>query len=497
MPRSYHKQKCSHHHRHKKRRRSSSSERRDHCTSRRKYYYSPETDNRRDRSYSPERQLYKDAYCDRSDGYYKYYNKDYYYADDEDSRRRHSSNYRRHRHKRRKHHSNSHGSTRSYREPRTIEDDEDGHLIYRQGDWLQARYEILHTLGEGTFGKVVACKDSQTGEKVALKIIKNIDKYRLAAKLEINVLKKITKKDPYSQSLCVEMYDWFDYHGHVCISFEMLGLSVFDFLKENNYIPYPIDQVRHIAHQMCLAVKFLHSNKLTHTDLKPENVLFVNSDFDVKYNPEKKIDERKIRDTSIRLIDFGSATFDWEHHSTIVSTRHYRAPEVILELGWDKRCDVWSIGTIMFELYQGITLFQTHSNREHLAMMEAILGPLPSRMVKNTWKTKYFHQGRLDWDEKSSAGRYVRENCKPLRKYQLSDSEDHTLLFDLIEKMLAYEVDDRISLKEAMHHPFFDKLSKGGCYEREKRDSHSASRRQSQTVCKVGAISGASIPAEN
>jgi len=97
---------------------------------------------------------------------------------------------------------------------------------------------------------------------------------------------------------------------------------------------------------------------LTHTDLKPENILFVNSDYEMIYNSKKKRDERVIRDTHIRVIDFGSATFDWEHHSTIVSTRHYRAPEVILELGWSQPCDVWSIGCILFELYLGFTLFQ-------------------------------------------------------------------------------------------------------------------------------------------
>ncbi len=69
-------------------------------------------------------------------------------------------------------------------------------------------------------------------------------------------------------------------------------------------------------------------------------------------------DERIVRRTDIKVIDFGSATFDWEHHSTIVSTRHYRAPEVILELGWSQPCDVWSVGCILFELYLGFTLFQ-------------------------------------------------------------------------------------------------------------------------------------------
>lgn len=105
----------------------------------------------------------------------------------------------------------------------------------------------------------------------------------------------------------------------------------------------------------------------------------------------QKRSERRIRDASVRLADFGSATFDHEHHSAVVSTRHYRAPEVILgrrlrsgpearpggmgvwgsgvcdgrvpplcpaELGWGHPCDVWSIGCILFEYYRGFTLYQ-------------------------------------------------------------------------------------------------------------------------------------------
>ncbi|XP_045673185.1 dual specificity protein kinase CLK2 isoform X5 [Phyllostomus hastatus] len=296
------------------------------------------------------------------------------------------------------------------------------------------------------------------GARVALKIIKNVEKYKEAARLEINVLEKINEKDPDNKNLCVQMFDWFDYHGHMCISFELLGLSTFDFLKDNNYLPYPIHQVRHMAFQLCQAVKFLHDNKLTHTDLKPENILFVNSDYELTYNLEKKRDERSVKSTAVRVVDFGSATFDHEHHSTIVSTRHYRAPEVILELGWAQPCDVWSIGCIIFEYYVGFTLFQTHDNREHLAMMERILGPIPSRMIRKTRKQKYFYRGRLDWDENTSAGRYVRENCKPLRRYLTSEAEEHHQLFDLIESMLEYEPAKRLTLGEALQHPFFTRL---------------------------------------
>ncbi len=344
-----------------------------------------------------------------------------------------------------------------------IEDDDEGHLVYKSGDMLQGRYKIMTTLGEGTFGRVVKVKDLFKNEVVALKIIKNVKKYREAAKLEINVLEKLAKYDPRGKHRCVQMLDWFDYHGHVCIVFEMLGSSVFDFLKDNNYVPYPIEQVRQMAYELCYACKFLHDNRLTHTDLKPENILFFDSSHDVIFDPKKKQDFRFVRNSEIRLIDFGSATFDHEHHSTIVSTRHYRAPEVILELGWAQPCDVWSVGCIVFELAMGHTLFQTHDNREHLAMMERILGKIPSRMSTRT-RVKYFDsKGRLKWDEKSSAGRYVRENCKPLHRYAdkpplACDPVIWEEMFDLISKMLIYEPSKRLTFGEALRHTFFADL---------------------------------------
>ena len=60
------------------------------------------------------------------------------------------------------------------------------------------------------------------------------------------------------------------------------------------------------------------------------------------------------RSSAIKLIDFGSAIFDDQHHSSIVCTRHYRAPEVILGLGWSFPVDVWAIGCILVELATGM-----------------------------------------------------------------------------------------------------------------------------------------------
>ncbi|KAL5493770.1 hypothetical protein EMCRGX_G014994 [Ephydatia muelleri] len=345
-------------------------------------------------------------------------------------------------------------------EPEIVRDDEDGHLIYSKGDLLQSRYEIQRTLGEGTFGKVVCCKDRLTGRQVAVKVIKNVPKYRAAAKIEIRVLEQIRDIVEDGRDLCVQMIDWFDFHGHICLTFEMLGLSVFDFLKDNQYHPYPLSQVKHISYQLLKAVKYLHHTKLTHTDLKPENILFASSDHDVYYDQRKKQDIKLVKSSEVKLIDFGSATFDDEHHSTVVSTRHYRAPEVILELGWTHPCDMWSVGCIMFELYRGHTLFQTHDNLEHLAMMEAILGQLPGRFVKESRKTKYFWKGVLDWDPESPDGKYVKEHCKKLKKYMLLQEHEHELMFDLIQQMLVYEPRKRITASEALKHPFFASLSR-------------------------------------
>jgi len=84
------------------------------------------------------------------------------------------------------------------------------------------------------------------------------------------------------------------------------------------------------------------------------------------------------------VIDFGGATYNHEKKSTIVNTRQYRAPEVILNLGWSMPSDLWSTGCIIAELYLGQLLFATHDNIEHLALMEALLGPFPHHMVRSS-----------------------------------------------------------------------------------------------------------------
>ncbi|XP_061473262.1 dual specificity protein kinase CLK4 isoform X2 [Rhineura floridana] len=401
---------------------------------------------------------YRNNFCDTDD--HKHYQRDYkkshrHHFSKSSGRSRKSSHKRKHR----KHDPSysSHSKSHRRKRPRSVEDDVEGHLICQSGDVLRARYEIISTLGEGAFGKVVECIDHHMrGMHVAIKIVKSVGRYREAARSEIQVLEHLNTLDP-SSTRCVQILEWFEHHGHVCIVFELLGLSTYDFISESSFLPFPIELIRKMAYQICQSINFLHHNKLTHTDLKPENILFVESDYIVKYNSKMRRDEHTLKNTDIKVVDFGSATYDNEHHSTLVSTRHYRAPEVILALGWSQPCDVWSIGCILIEYYLGFTVFQTHDSKEHLAMMERMLGPLPVHMIKKSRK-HYFHHNQLDWDEHSSAGRYVRRWCKPLKEFMHCHDKDHENLFDLIRRMLEYDPVKRITLDEALEHPFFEPL---------------------------------------
>ncbi|XP_019057306.1 PREDICTED: serine/threonine-protein kinase AFC1 isoform X2 [Tarenaya hassleriana] len=213
----------------------------------------------------------------------------------------------------------------------------------------------------------------------------------------------------------------------------------------------------------------MHDLRLIHTDLKPENILLVSPEY-VKV-PDYKFLSRSTKDGSyfknlpkssaIKLIDFGSTTFEHQDHSYIVSTRHYRAPEVILGIGWNYPCDLWSVGCILVELCSGEALFQTHENLEHLAMMERVLGPLPAHMVLRADRRaeKYFRRGgKLDWPE----GATSRESLKAVWKLPrlpnlIMQHVDHSAgdLIDLIQGLLRYDPTERIKAREALSHPFF------------------------------------------
>uniref|UniRef100_A0A7S0S3R3 Protein kinase domain-containing protein n=1 Tax=Chlamydomonas leiostraca TaxID=1034604 RepID=A0A7S0S3R3_9CHLO len=352
--------------------------------------------------------------------------------------------------------------------PPLREDDKDGHYVYELGENLTSRYKILSKMGEGTFGRVLECWDRKHKDYVAIKIVRNIDKYRHAAMIELEVLNTLERNDPQGSKNCLSLREWFDYRGHVCMVFEKLGPSLFDFLRKNEYRPFPVDLVQDFARQLVLAVSFMHECKLVHTDLKPENILLVSLDYcrSTSVGASGRASATRVVPSSsaIKVIDFGSATFEDQYHSSIVSTRHYRAPEVIMGLGWSYPCDMWSVGCIIMELLTGDALFQTHENLEHLAMMEQVLGPLPEPMVgrANKLATKYFVKNKLCWPDGAANKKSVKavKKLSNIRRLILEHGDSSAVpyldtLVDLIQGMLRYDPDTRISAAQAMQHPFF------------------------------------------
>ncbi|KAG8491255.1 hypothetical protein CXB51_014431 [Gossypium anomalum] len=339
--------------------------------------------------------------------------------------------------------------------PPKRDDDHDGHYVFNLGENLTPRC---------TFGRVLECWDRQTREYVAIKIVRSIRKYHDAAMIEIDILQHLAKNEK-GTSGCVQIRNWFDFRNHICIVFEKLGPSLFDFLKRNKYSPFPVDLVREFGHQLLESVAYMHDLHLIHTDLKPENILLVSSEYVKLPGCKSSSDETHFRclpkSSAIKLIDFGSTAFDNQNHSSIVSTRHYRAPEIILGLGWSYPCDLWSVGCILIELCTGGALFQTHENLEHLAMMEKVLGPLPEHMIRRASRgsEKYFRSSsRLNWPE----GAVSRESIRAVKKLDrlkniVSQHVESSRYFlaDLLEGLLKYDPSERLTARQALNHPFF------------------------------------------
>ncbi|KAF2907743.1 hypothetical protein DAI22_12g122150 [Oryza sativa Japonica Group] len=355
--------------------------------------------------------------------------------------------------------------------PPLREDDKDGHFVFAVGDNLTPRYRINAKMGEGTFGQVLECWDRERKEMVAIKIIRGIKKYRDAAMIEIGMLEQLGKYEK-SRSSCVQIRNWFDYRNHICIVCEKLGPSLYDFLRKNSYRSFPIALVREVAKQLLECIAFMHELRLIHTDLKPENILLVSPEY-IKV-PDYKVSSRSPKEGSyfkqlpkssaIKVIDFGSTTYDQQDQTYVVSTRHYRAPEVILGLGWSYPCDIWSVGCILVELCTGEALFQTHENLEHLAMMERVFGPLPCHMLKRADRhsEKYVRKGRLNWPEGCASRDSMKAVMKlPRLQNLVMQNVDHSggEFIDLLQGLLRYDPASRLTAQEALRHPFLREQS--------------------------------------
>ena len=123
-----------------------------------------------------------------------------------------------------------------------------------------------------------------------------MQKYRDASRIELRVLSTLSQNDRENRNKCIHLRDCFDFRNHICIVTDLLGQSVFDFLKGNQFVPFPSSQIQSFARQLLTSVAckttfhqlssisvnsstVLHDLNLIHTDLKPENILLVQNSY--------------------------------------------------------------------------------------------------------------------------------------------------------------------------------------------------------------------------
>ncbi|XP_017066313.1 serine/threonine-protein kinase PRP4 homolog [Drosophila eugracilis] len=334
-------------------------------------------------------------------------------------------------------------------------DDAEGYYRVRIGEVLDNRYLVNGYTGQGVFSNVVRGRDQARGQaNVAIKIIRNNEIMHKTGLRELEILKKLNDADPEDRFHCLRLYRHFFHKQHLCMVFEPLAMNLREVLKKyGKNVGLHIKAVRSYTQQLFLALKLLKKTGILHADIKPDNIL---------------VNENNL---ILKLCDFGSASAISDNEITpYLVSRFYRSPEIILGIPYDYGIDTWSAGCTIYELYTGKILFSGKSNNQMLKFFMDVKGKIPNRIVrKGQFKEQHFDQScnflyheidKLTEREKI----VVMPVVKPSRSLQqeliadqnLPDDQQRkvTQLKDLLENMFALDPAKRISLNQALLHPF-------------------------------------------
>lgn len=152
-------------------------------------------------------------------------------------------------------------------------DNEQGSYIHIPHDHVAYRYEVLKVIGKGSFGQVVKAYDHKTREHVALKMVRNEKRFHRQAQEEIRILQHLKKQDKENTMNIIHMYDYFVFRNHMCITFELLHINLYELIKKNKFQGFSLQLVRKFAHSLLQCLDALSKFKIIHCDLKPENIL--------------------------------------------------------------------------------------------------------------------------------------------------------------------------------------------------------------------------------
>lgn len=284
-------------------------------------------------------------------------------------------------------------------------------------------------IGRGAYGIVCSVLNSETNEMVAMKKIANAFDNHMDAKRtlrEIKLLRHfdhenvVALRDVVPPPLRREFTD-------VYIATELMDTDLHQIIRSNQSLSE--EHCQYFLYQILRGLKFIHSANVIHRDLKPSNLL-LNANCDLK------------------ICDFGLArpTAENEFMTEYVVTRWYRAPELLLNSSdYTAAIDVWSVGCIFMELMTRKPLFPGKDHVNQMRLLIELLGT-PT-------------ESDLGFVRNEDARRYIRQlPSHPRQPLAAVFSHVHPLAIDLIEKMFTFDPTKRITVEEALAHPYLARL---------------------------------------
>ncbi|XP_005520039.1 PREDICTED: serine/threonine-protein kinase 36 [Pseudopodoces humilis] len=201
-------------------------------------------------------------------------------------------------------------------------------------------YHVLEMIGEGSFGRVYKGRRKHSAQVVALKFIPKVGRSEKELK---NLQREIEIVRGLHHPNIIQMLDSFETAKEVVVVTDYAEGELFQILEDDGSLPE--DQVQTIAAQLISALYYLHSHRILHRDVKPQNILLG-------------------KDGVVKLCDFGFARAMSIHTMVLTSikgTPLYMSPELVEERPYDHTADLWSVGCILYELFVGTPPFYTNS----------------------------------------------------------------------------------------------------------------------------------------
>ncbi|KFY52800.1 hypothetical protein V497_08442, partial [Pseudogymnoascus sp. VKM F-4516 (FW-969)] len=223
---------------------------------------------------------------------------------------------------------------------------------------ITSRYSDLQPVGMGAFGLVCSAKDQLTGQHVAIKkIMKPFSTPVLSKRTyrELKLLKHLKHENVISLSdIFISPLE------DIYFVTELLGTDLHRLLTSR---PLEKQFIQYFLYQILRGLKYVHSAGVVHRDLKPSNIL-VNENCDLK------------------ICDFGLARIQDPQMTGYVSTRYYRAPEIMLTWQkYDVEVDIWSAGCIFAEMLEGKPLFPGKDHVNQFSIITELLGTPPDDVI--------------------------------------------------------------------------------------------------------------------